>query len=71
MTLENVEFARLEGLRNNNGVSYIEFSGTTKRVVLENCHLQGNATYPNGIQNTANALLEIDGVKYRNGMTAY
>lgn len=71
MTLENVEFARLEGLRHHNGVCYIEFTGTTKRVILENCYLQGNEEYPNGIRNSANALLEIDGVKYRNGMIAY
>lgn len=68
---DNVHFLRLEGLKFDKGVNHIELIGTTKRVVLENCYLQGNADCPNGVKNTANALLEIDGVKYRNGMAAY
>jgi hypothetical protein len=67
----NVGLLKLERLKLHNAVNHIELSGTTKRAILENCHLQGNETYPDGVKNTANALLEIDGVKYRNGMTAY
>jgi hypothetical protein len=35
------------------------------------CVLQGNVTYPNVVQNTADAWLKIDGVKYKGDLADY
>jgi hypothetical protein len=75
LKLHNVDFARFERFRQVLGTNHIEITGNTKKVVFENCSLfdadRQHTVYKNGINNAANALLDIDGVKHKNGIIQY
>ena len=70
LILENVKNTEIDHLTLANNVRVVELLGTTKKVSFRDSFLNGS-TYPNGIKNDANALIVIDGVKTRNGITDY
>jgi hypothetical protein len=64
----NVDLLEMKSVQYTERINTTRLTGTTKRVVITNQFIEAqNPHFPNGVQNEANALLEINGVKYRNG----
>lgn len=59
-TFTDVGDVQLDNVIMEYGAKFFTSAGTTKRVKIRNSSLQGNGTYPLGVNNTANALIDSD-----------
>lgn len=67
LTLKDVDYARLDGLRLGQNVDYIEITGNTKEVDIigGDLNVGHNVTYPTSIYNPANAIVRVNGIRQR------
>lgn len=60
MEFDSCNLVELNDFGHRYGAKYIKLSGTTKRVNVRNSNLNCSENFPNGFQNTANALIDSD-----------